>query len=691
MEQVSGKADQALIPNRMPGVFTTPLLPDGFDPNSATREAWSAEDRIEPEFEPQIGVTHLRRKVPPPEDTNLIQNAWSGGSIQGTWTGVVGRWIVPTVTVPREPQGSEGGWNSSSWTGLDGGVNVDDDVLQAGVQQKVNSSGNASYVAWFEWFGPNVPGAPPYIFQTNIPNFAVHPGDTVFCSVQYAGAIAPPAALVSPIDGYATPWNSQQHVNYIGQDGHVHELVFHDTGGWGHTDLSQSASSTGGLTNLPPKGAIDGYATPWNSQQHVNYIGQDGHVHELVFRDTGGWTHTDLSQSASSTGGLTNLPPKGAIDGYATPWNSQQHVNYIGQDGHVHELVFRDTGGWTHTDLSQSAQGTGGLTNLPPKGAIDGYATPWNSQQHVNYIGQDGHVHELVFRDTGGWTHTDLSQSAQGTGGLTELPPKGAIDGYATPWNSQQHVNYIGQDGHVHELVFRDTGGWGHTDLSQSAQGTGGLANLAPKSGSAIDGYATPWNSQQHVNYIGQDGHVHELVFRDTGGWGHTDLSQSAQGTGGPTNLPLAVSAIDGYATPWNSQQHVDYIGQDGHVHELYFSDSGGWVHNDLSEFAGRTGVISFANETTHKFFSITLTPPPGASFAGNTAEWIMEAPDTGEPVSSLPRFSQVQFTSATCTGPNSTIGDPANGNTWNITGFGRILTSVTLGHDTVTINYIGL
>ncbi len=421
-----------LIPTSMPGVFTTPPLPDDFDPNSATRTSlishgllwrrpeagdapalrdawgrafarpWLAKDQIKPEFEPQIGKTHVRGKVTRLEDGSFSNNRWSGGTIQGTWTGVIGYWVVPTATKPGEPQGSEGGWNSSSWVGLDGAYGSDD-VLQAGVEQRVDASGNASYVAWYEWFGPNVPGAPAYINQTNIPNFAVSPGDTVYCSVQYAGVIAPSAAPGSPLDGYQTSFNNQQHVNYL------------------------------------------------------------------------------------------------------------------------------DT---------------------------------------------NGHVHELYYSDSGGWVHNDLSQLAQATGGL-------------------QHT-------------------------------------AAP--GSPLDGYQTSFNNQQHVNYL------------DT----------------------------------------------NGHVHELYYSDSAGWVHNDLTGFAGRTGVIYFANETTHQYFSITLKPPPGASFSGNSAEWIMEAPDFGENISSLPHFTPVQFTSAICCGPNNTVGDPSNGDTWNIVGFGRTLTSVRQGHDTVTIDYVG-
>ena len=158
---------------------------------------------------------------------------------------------------------------------------------------------------------------------------------------------------------------------------------------------------------------------------------------------------------------------------------------------------------------------------FPREGSpLDGYSTAWNDQQHVNYIGRDGQMHELVYKDGSGWENTFLSQSAD----APSLAAGNSLDGYVTPWNNQQHVNYIGQDGHVHELVYKDGSGWGHTDLSQSAHAT----NALPLAGSPLDGYATPWNNQQHVNYIGQDGHVHELVYKDGSGWGHTDLSHSA-------------------------------------------------------------------------------------------------------------------------------------------------------------------
>ena len=73
-------------------------------------------------------------------------------------------------------------------------------------------------------------------------------------------------------------------------------------------------------------------------------------------------------------------------------------------------------------------------------------------------------------------------------------------------------------------------------------------------------------------------------------------------------------------------------------------------------------GLIYFANETTGQNFSLTLAPPPAASFDGNSAEWIMEAPSGGLPNSSLPSFTPVQFTNAFSCTANQVTGDPQNG-----------------------------
>jgi hypothetical protein len=207
-----------LTPTSLKGVYANPVPPDNFNPNTATQlqlaqygllwrkpsaadppeiqkawdnffsHKWTAAGRIVPEQVPQIGVSHNLKKIPVKQsDGSYLGTVWSGaGANTGTWSSIIGYWTIPTVSKPSEPQGTEGGWNSSSWLGLDG-MFTSDDVLQAGVQQKVSASGVASYVAWYEWYAPQEPNSPPYIWQVNIPNFAISPGQQVYCSVQYNG------------------------------------------------------------------------------------------------------------------------------------------------------------------------------------------------------------------------------------------------------------------------------------------------------------------------------------------------------------------------------------------------------------------------------------------------------------------------------------------------------------------------
>jgi hypothetical protein len=203
-----------LIPTALSGAFISPAPPDDFDPQTASpaslmrhgllwrrpqqgddpalraawervfSRAWRAEDRIIPEFEPQVGKTHNLRGARRLADGGFTGAQWAGAVVRGKWTGAIGYWVIPAVTRSLEPQGTEGGWNSSSWVGIDGTFGSND-VLQAGVQQIVDSNGKASYVAWYEWYAPPQRNSPPYIFQVNIPNFAVSPGQQVYCSVQY--------------------------------------------------------------------------------------------------------------------------------------------------------------------------------------------------------------------------------------------------------------------------------------------------------------------------------------------------------------------------------------------------------------------------------------------------------------------------------------------------------------------------
>src|SRR5271165_851720 len=244
--------------------------------------------------------------------------------------------------------------------------------------------------------------------------------------------------------------------------------------------------------------------------------------------------------------------------------DNSQHVNYVGVDFLVHMLYIEPNGpGW--------------VDDATPVGASISTALPgyWGSDgsQHVFFVagGFSGSgLHELYTAPGAvepNWVDHDLSALA--------APAGLALDAY---WgsDSSQHVNFIGTDGHVHELyIAPDIAGWVDHDLTKLA------GAVAPAPGTALDAY---WgsDSSQHVNFIGTDGHVHELyIAPDTPGWVDHDLTKLAGAV-----APAPGTALDAY---WgsDSSQHVNFIGVDGDVHELYIAPSAtGWLNNNLTALA---------------------------------------------------------------------------------------------------------
>jgi hypothetical protein len=369
----------------------------------------------------------------------------------------------------------------------------------------------------------------------------------------------------SPLNSY---WgsDSSQHVNYIGTDGHLHELyIAPGSSGWVDHDLTALTDTVGPVGDSP----LVGY---WGSDgsQHVVYIDNtDGHVQELsIAPGSSGWMHHDLTVLAGAA-----LPNgDSALVGY---WGSDgsQHVNFVAGDEHVHEL-YRAPGsrGWEDNDLTKLAGGVASGINR-----LDGY---WGSDdsQHVNFTASgviNGDIHELyISPGTAGWLDNNLTKLAGAVATASESP----LDGYWGTDNSQ-HVNFIGVDGHVHEFyIAPGNAGWVDNDLTKLA----GAAPLKvePVAETALSAYWGSDNSQ-HVNYIGADGHLHELYIAPGNGWVDNDLTKLANGV-----LPANFTPLHGYWGSDNSQ-HVNFIGTDGHIHELYLAPGAtGWVDNDLTKLA---------------------------------------------------------------------------------------------------------
>jgi hypothetical protein len=384
------------------------------------------------------------------------------------------------------------------------------------------------------------------------------------------GYVLPDTSAVTTTNNSGTNNNSnndtnrtEQHINYIGIDGHIHERFHRAEGNWIHDDLSVLAGSS----ILPAaNSALDAYAD-LDGGQHVNFIGTDGHVHELYIAQGGHWIDNDLNQLSK---GPPILPMPGSpLDGYVDS-DKGQHVNFIGTDGHIHELFIASGGHWINNDLIiLSGNGIAPRPNSP----LDGYVDNDNGQ-HVNFIGTDGHVHKLYIRPKGQWINNDLIMlSGNGITPSRTSP----LSGYMAQDNGQ-HVNFIGTDGHVHELYNLHSAQWLNNDLTQLAQLSG--PSVPPAPDSKLCGYWAWSDGKQHVNFTGTDGHVHDLSIAPNGQWTNSDLTQLS----GPSSAtPASDGALHSYPQP-NGDLHVNFIGvNDAHLHELLLGPLAQWVDNDLN------------------------------------------------------------------------------------------------------------
>ena len=275
------------------------------------------------------------------------------------------------------------------------------------------------------------------------------------------------------------------------------------------------------------------------------------------------WEDNDLTAFAhgqpTSIGGVEGS----AFPGLAAYTESDGSQHIVFPTGEVREL-FRSpdpAAQWVDNDLTALAHGTQPAGSGPLRGYVQG-----DGSQHVNFIGQDGHVHELYRSPdpAAQWVDNDLTALAHGT-----LPAFGLLDGYSEE-DGGQHVNFIDENGHVHEL-FRSpdpAAQWVDNDLTALAHGT---PSIIQEPG-ALHAYSEE-DGGQHVNFIDENGHVHEL-FRSpdpAAQWVDNDLTALAHGT--PASLGVAVgpvtSPLDGYVQG-DGSQHVNFIAQNGHVHELY-------------------------------------------------------------------------------------------------------------------------
>ncbi len=218
---------------RIPGVFDVPPPPPGFDPRTATAEEFrrtgmrwrrslanrnpilrglwerATARRYAPAVETD-STRHMplraRRLKGSPDDDDYN---WAGPIIgTGNWTGVIGSWVVPTLSQPAQPPTtlnySNGehftGWWLSTWVGLDGYLGVgSNDCLQIGVTQQIDTENKQYAWAWYEWWLADASNELiqnySYINPITITGLDVSPGDTIMATVAYVGSMAGQVSL----------------------------------------------------------------------------------------------------------------------------------------------------------------------------------------------------------------------------------------------------------------------------------------------------------------------------------------------------------------------------------------------------------------------------------------------------------------------------------------------------------------
>jgi len=304
-----------------------------------------------------------------------------------------------------------------------------------------------------------------------------------------------------------------------------------------------------------------GYVNDATGTQHVVYRGDaDFNVINEVRWDGTGLHYTNLNLAAGGT-------PAGVATGSGDPaayvFRAQgtEHVVYRGFDNHVHELR-KDASGWHHGDLTT-------MTGAPAAaGDPAGYVFEAQGTQHVMYRSGDGHVHELWWDATAGWHRSDLTA-------VTGAPAAaGDPAGYAFEAQGTQHVMYRAANGHVHELWWDATNGWGSGDLTAI---TGAPTAAGDPAAYVFDAQGT---QTQHVMYRSGNGHVHELWWDATNGWGGGDLTAV-------TGAPAAAGDPAAYVFDAEGSQHVIYRAGNGHLYELWWTAALGWNQGDLTAAAG--------------------------------------------------------------------------------------------------------
>jgi len=236
----------------------------------------------------------------------------------------------------------------------------------------------------------------------------------------------------------------------------------------------------------------------------------------------------------------------------------------------VHNIAYCDTSGRQH-ELWRDAAGVTGTTNLTANASA-----PTAQGNPFAYVDTSRNTEILLFRSANGvvrslyWStgavgHDNLSGTAGAPGAA------GDPVGYYAATDDTHHVIYRTSNGHLHELWWT-----GVAPVKYGGDLTA-LASAPPAAGQPsafVNGSA-----ENIVIYRSGNGHIRSLYWT-MGAVGHDDLS-------GFAGTPPAVSDPFAYYTAHDDTQQIVYLGDDGHLWELYWRGNAPVAGWDLTAVSG--------------------------------------------------------------------------------------------------------
>lgn len=376
----------------------------------------------------------------------------------------------------------------------------------------------------------------------------------IFLSAVFASVLCSPASIhaQSPLSGYEDVANVQQNVFYLGADLHIHLRYYTSASGWQQQDVTTLA----GAPAAAPGSAVATFKDNSQNQQHVVFETANGHIFQLFSTgNLAGWLYQDVSAATNSSGAAVATP----LVSFADSQTDIQYVAYLGLDQHVRILYWNRN--WGSVDGSAAAQ-----TYAAANGSqITGFVEPQSHVAHVFFEDTQQHVRELY---AGLYTPiytTDLTVDA----GATFPALATSVSANYDDVHAQEHLYYLGVDGHVHHLQFSYPGNhWSSQDLTLVT------GSVVPAAVSNLASIADTAKGVQHVFYVGLDQHVHQIYSGNN--WAGEDITNETE-----ASVPALATPLTSFQDDPDGQQHAFYFGQDTHLYHFWYA--GSWYKQDLT------------------------------------------------------------------------------------------------------------